>query len=433
MRVQLLAAVSVLALLASACGTQPVATSPTPTVTAPQPTATGSPADLDRAVVYLARDRMPPVAWPSTFAGQGSTAEDRIRSRIEALFTTTAPAQWEPPLANVVPLTSARLGSVVVSGDLATLDFTVPNEDWTLGGSAMLKAFVQQLVYTASEERGIRRVLITQNGGQTAIIGGEGLTVDRPTTREQIAGYPIRGEPGEVRSDGEIVDAEPLFGYSAEREGAGLVRLSVELRRSAGQGAWIPAFVAGVAANDEQAHPERGRWLLTLEIPGVRDDLNTGFVVGTQYRPLRWVQTVPTSVGTRYLVGLDELRPWRTAVLRDPVSVVVDFGGDPDVLAANTVAYAPRWGVAVERTFRVSGLARAFEATVLWRAKDFSGRVVASGHTTATLGTSVVWGAYAFDVVLPAATQGNVDVEVYQSSPKDGAETDLVRLPVARP
>jgi hypothetical protein len=35
----------------------------------------------------------------------------------------------------------------------------------------------------ASEEPGIISVLITQNGGETAIIGGEGLIVDRPTTR----------------------------------------------------------------------------------------------------------------------------------------------------------------------------------------------------------------------------------------------------------
>jgi spore germination protein GerM len=50
-------------------------------------------------------------------------------------------------------------------------------------GSARIRAFVEQLLYTASEEPGIISVLITQNGGETAIIGGEGLIVDRPTTR----------------------------------------------------------------------------------------------------------------------------------------------------------------------------------------------------------------------------------------------------------
>jgi len=43
-------------------------------------------------------------------------------------------------------------------------------------------------VFTASEEPGIVRVLITQNGGLQAIIGGEGLVVDRPQTRRGLLG-----------------------------------------------------------------------------------------------------------------------------------------------------------------------------------------------------------------------------------------------------
>jgi len=38
-------------------------------------------------------------------------------------------------------------------------------------------------VYTLSAELGVVRVLVTQNVGETAIIGGEDLIVDRPTTR----------------------------------------------------------------------------------------------------------------------------------------------------------------------------------------------------------------------------------------------------------
>lgn len=429
-----LAALVAVAALASACGSlssSAPSPMPQPSATVPStPSPTPVSADPERAVVYLARDRLPPVAWPSADSGVGATGELRVRSRVERLFTTVAPPSWDPPLVNVVPLSSARLASVRIDGDLAVVDFTVPNDDWSLGGSAMLKAFVQQLIYTASEEPGIRRVLITQNGGRMAIIGGEGLMIDGPRSREQVAGYMTPGTPGEVGSDGEVVPAGASFGFSVEQDAVGLVRVKIELQRSAGEGPWVPSFTVTVTANDEMSDPKRGKWILTLDVPGVTDVARKGIVVETQYRPLRWLATVPTETGTRYLVGLDELRPWRTAVLRDPVAIVVDLGGDPDAVVINTAVYAPRWGGSVERAFRVSGVARAFEANVQWRVKDPAGGILAQGFTTATLGTSIVWGAFEVDIALPASTGDNVEVEVFQLSPRDGAEVDLVRIPV---
>jgi len=427
------AALIAVAAIASACGSysqSPSDLTPQPTVTVrPSPSPTAVPADPDRAVVYLARDRLPPVAWPSAGSGSGTTAELRVGSRVDRLFTTMAPSSSDPPLVNVVPLSSARLRSVRIDGDLATLDFTVPNDDWSLGGSAMLKAFVQQLIYTASEEPGIRRVLITQNGGRMAIIGGEGLMIDGPRSREQVAGYVTPAAPGEVGSEGDAVPASASFGFSVESEALGLVRAKVELRRTAGAGSWVPSFTATVKANDEVSGQERGKWILTLDVPGVTDVAKDGYLVGTQYRPLRWLAAVPTETGMRYLVGLDELRPWRTAVLRDPVAIVVDLGGDPDAVVTNTAVYAPRWGATVERAFRVSGVARAFEGNVQWRVKHPAGGILAQGFTTATLGTSIVWGAFDVDIAVPASAGNNVEVEVFQLSPRDGAEVDLVRIP----
>lgn len=427
------AAVIAVAALASCGALSDPGPSVTPTAPAtiqPSPTPTAVGGDPSRAVVYLARDRLPPVAWPSTGSGVGATAELRIRSRLERLFTTVTPSGFDPALVNVVPLSSAQLAAVRIEGDLVTVDFTVPNDDWSLGGSAMLKAFVQQLIYTASEEPGIRRVLITQNGGKMAVIGGEGLMIDGPRSREQMAGYMLPSTPGEVISDGEITDANASFGFSLDEDATGLLRAKVELRRTAGQGFWVPTFTATVSANDDRAVPERGKWILTLDVPGATDVAKEGFVLGTQYRPLRWLATVPTERGMRYVVGLDELRPWRTAVLQDPVAIVVDFGGDPDALAANTALYAPRWGATVGRTFHVSGVARAFEANVQWRVKGFNGVTFARGFTTATIGTSIVWGAFSLDIALPAFDGNDVELEVFQLSPRDGDEIDLVRVPL---
>ena len=72
-----------------------------------------------------------------------------------------------------------------------------------------------------------------------------------------------------------------------------------------------------------------------------------------------------------------------------------------------------------------------FEATVSWRVRDSAQRVVASGVTNASLGTSALWGTYEIAVKLPQTAVGNVTLEVYEASAKDGSEVGLVRLPLA--
>jgi len=139
----------------------------------------------DHTVAYYARDEGGPVAVFLEGAGRGATPEERVTSRLVAL--ESGPAQTGDAF-NVVASMKARLQSVAISGDLVTIDYRVPEDDWGVNGSASLRALVQQLVFTASEEPGTVRVLITQNGGLEAVIGGEGLVVDRPQTRRGLLG-----------------------------------------------------------------------------------------------------------------------------------------------------------------------------------------------------------------------------------------------------
>jgi len=139
------------------------------------------------SVVYFARDGQPPLAVYLPGAGIGTTAEERIRSRLVAL--ETGPGVVLPNAYNSVRDAKSKLDGVRVAGDLVAIDYVVPDDDWGVNGSTRLASFVQQLVYTASEEPGIVRVLITQNGGRTAIIGGEGLVIDHPATRADVSGY----------------------------------------------------------------------------------------------------------------------------------------------------------------------------------------------------------------------------------------------------
>ena len=140
----------------------------------------------DHTVAYFARDLDVPVAVFLEGAGVGVAPEERIRSRLVAL--ENGPARVEPYAYNVVATMRARLRSVTIAGDLVTIDYHVPDDDWGVNGSASLRALVQQLVFTASEEPGIVRVMITQNGEAGAVIGGEGLVIDHPQTRRELLG-----------------------------------------------------------------------------------------------------------------------------------------------------------------------------------------------------------------------------------------------------
>ena len=420
--------------LASACAQGPAAPRPTPTSAA---ATTASPAasatsGVDHAVVYLARDRLPPVAHHLSGAGRGATVEERIFSRVDALWAASATAAVE---ANVARQSKARLATVKAQGDLATLDFTAPGGDWGLSGSAALRGFVQQIVYTASEEPGLRRVLITQNGGRQAVIGGEGLVVDGPRSREDVSGYALKASRDPVASfEGQGAPAAPASQvtsrFSVDEVAPGLARFVVELRR-AGNERFMPTFDVGVGSNpDELGDPGGGKWQLQLTVQDGSDGAARERIV--DQTPLRRIRTL-TQAGKQvsvYQLALDDLRPWRVGVLVDPVRIVLDVGGHPEALATNVVAYAPQPDAAVARTFTLSGMARVFEATVSWRVRDGRNAIIARGTATASLGTSPIFGGYDAGVTLPATASGKHVLEVFWSSPKDGADLDLVKIPI---
>lgn len=137
-------------------------------------------------VVYFARDLATPVAVRLEGPAPGTGVELRLRQRMDLL--AGGPRSRDGGAFNVLPTMKAHLAAVTVAADLATLDYSVPEDDWGLNGSATLRAFVQQVVYTASEEAGIVRVLITQNAGRQAVIGGEGLVIGGAQTRAGL-GY----------------------------------------------------------------------------------------------------------------------------------------------------------------------------------------------------------------------------------------------------
>lgn len=417
--------IAALVAVLSACS--PAATEPTPSPSlaptppaSPAPTATAAMNTLKQRV-YFARDLLPPTGVDVDTALKGpDTAESRIAARLEALVTAKAPEG----AMNMVPTlrTKPTLSAVRIEGDLATIDYAVPNGDWGSAGTAGTLALIQQLIYTASEEPGIRRVLITENGGRRTIV--DGVEIDGPNGREAVLGYGFGGET--IDSAGEAVATTLGTTYTVDDTALGLARVVVELTPASPppEGRWIPAFTARLREHDGRGPVTDGKWILELRVPGGHPATTSARVDRT---PLRAIQAVAGG----YDLYLDDARPWRVGV--EPgggtsMRIVADVGGPPQAVNKNIAVYVPRGGSETGRTLTLSGAARVFEANVSWRVRDSGGREVARGNTTATLGTSPVWGTFRTQATVPANVSGTVTLEVFWGSPRDGSDQDVVPI-----
>ena len=420
-----IAVIAVFAVVLGGCGTPYVSPTPSPQ---PTPTESATPTPTPAAavahdVVFFARDRLPPVAGHVPGAGNGATAAERIRSRLDALFSVAAP----PGLFNIAPTVKARPASVVVSSPFTVVDFTVPNDDWGAAGSAGTRAFIQQLVYTITEEPGVERVLITQNGGHMAIITGEGVVIDHPSGRLDVAGYNVVPSLERVRSfEGDVVPATPTATirsrFSVDEVAPALARLVVELDRPGEDPRWIPTFEvtpihATLGGKDE----------LQLTVYDGRDNPSDVIVDRSPLRRLKVEPGVATK-STAYRLALDDLRPWRVGLAFDPVRIVLDVGGDPDAVNANVAIYRPHFAEPLGAGAVVNGMVRAFEAAYEYRLTDVFGGVLSGGYGTASLGTSPIWGLFEFR--LSSIPAGTSNVEVFLRSPRDGEISDLAQVAV---
>jgi hypothetical protein len=132
------------------------------------------------------------------------------------------------------------------------------------------------------------------------------------------------------------------------------------------------------------------------------------------------------------LVELDDARPWR-AWMPDKTQLVIEIGGDPRLTSDRIAVTAPRPGDLANSgaDLRVTGSARVFEANVAWRVLDSAGKVAANGHFNASLGSSAVWGTFNTKIPMPVNVRGNLTLELYEASPKDGSSQGVVTIPLS--
>jgi hypothetical protein len=388
--------------------------------------------------VFFVRDMLPPVSANALAHGPAPTAaEQRVGQRIGAAHDAapgTVPAGAANPLALIGAITtptgiSASYGiAVTISGDTANLAFTLPN-GWQMHGAAQVQALIQQIVYVATEEPGIRKARITEQGKSNAVI--DGLIVDKPLSREDVTDYDHVGSTATAKGLGDASSAASrklTTRTSVDTAGIALARFVVETDlQTISPTISYPDFKVDVVQNDDAARPLGGKWRMVVTVNGT--DTSTGTQI-IDASPVRSIVTTTQGTNTVYEIGMDDLRPWRTAIAYNPFRIIVDIGGDPRTIFGDTNAvYAPAYGAAVGRTFQVSGIAHNFEAHVSIRVLDDKQKEIYRGNTTAT-NCCDPGGTFDATVQLPANVTGNIYLEVFEASAKDGSDTKLIRVPL---
>ncbi|MDP9266495.1 MAG: GerMN domain-containing protein [Chloroflexota bacterium] len=414
----------------------PASATPSPSPSATPPVGASTPAPAASVRVFFPREGLPPVGAVVVGAGPQASAEDRIRARLDALNPAGSPA-ISPGAFNPFPLSDPaqlHVASVAVTGDAASVDFALPAGGWRVASEAQARGLLQELVYTATEEPGIRRVTITENGGKPTSVGG--VAVAPQLSREDVFGY---AHPGDVRPysvSGVPISASLTTTYSVDQFAPALARFVIRVDGTAVPAWYLPDFSVDLGPNDEIAHPELGKYVLVVKVPSAKDTTTPGTTL-VDRSPLRAIVASQSrggqlETGIAYSLGLDDQRPWRATVLFDPARIVIDIGGAPVAISddGNTVVYAPAPGATLGTVFDFGGVVRAFEAGYVWRVRDASGAVIANSHGTANIGTAAVWGGYDAKVTLPSSTAGRITLEVFQISPKDGSEFSKVAIPL---
>jgi immunoglobulin-like protein involved in spore germination len=447
-----LTAVAAAVLLAVALGTLftrsgrtfPAAASPTPATPTQTSRATSGPIAVvpnqDRMWVYFVRDALPPVGMFVNGTATTPSSDPRytrIGDRINTLRSQppTMPAGLTNPIALIAPpaasgQTTFGLG-LRIDADVVNVEIDAPT-GWGVHGAAQVQALVQQLIYVTTEEPGIRKARITEKGKTNAVI--DGLIVDRALSREDVTDYdqPGRTKPAQGFGDGSASGARKLTtSYHVSNMDSALARFVIDTDlQSVSPTQLYPDFKVEVLPNDELNSAIRGKWRMRVSVNGV--DSTTAQQTIDQ-SPLRTLSVTAcqgcSGVGTIYDLGLDDLRPWRTAIEFNPFRIIVDIGGDPRTIAGDNAVYTPAYGATVPRTFSVSGVEHNFEAHVDIRVKDERDREILK---TVATGTNCCdpGGTFAATVNVPASASGRIYLEVYQASPKDGSDTVLIRIPL---
>lgn len=134
------------------------------------------------AEIYLLKDtgkNFELVALPVKVAA----SKNKPNEFLQAAFSSLLTAKNDGDTSSVIPSGTKVLG-VKVENDAVRVDLS--NEFTSGGGSASMAGRVGQVVYTASSLNQNAKVYISVNGKELDVLGGEGLELEQPLTRESF-------------------------------------------------------------------------------------------------------------------------------------------------------------------------------------------------------------------------------------------------------
>ena len=114
--------------------------------------------------------------------------EDHVRSAIEALVEGPTAAEEQRGLTTALP-PDLEVRDVDLVDDVAVVDLSRELE--LGGGTALMRARLNQIFYTVTQPGSIEGVALTIEGRPLEVFGGEGLIVERPWFRSDHSGLPV--------------------------------------------------------------------------------------------------------------------------------------------------------------------------------------------------------------------------------------------------
>lgn len=130
------------------------------------------------SIYFFKEDKLVPVAR------ELPTVENPVSVAIDQLLKGPSDTETSQGIMTEIP-NGTRAIDVSVVGDTAIINFNSRLAEYG-GGTATVRGILAQIVYTATDVRGVKKVILKLEGNDQFTLGSEGYTVDHPLDRDDV-------------------------------------------------------------------------------------------------------------------------------------------------------------------------------------------------------------------------------------------------------